>query len=60
VALLADDDRGEVFLSARAALTILICRNEGATDTHIYAPNGMITHGLVTLSAITAQPFLSS
>jgi hypothetical protein len=26
---------------------------------HIYAPNGIITHGLLTLSAITAQPFLS-
>jgi hypothetical protein len=35
------------------------CRNEGVTDTHIYAPNGMITHGLLTLSAITAQHFLS-
>jgi hypothetical protein len=33
---------------------------EGVTDTHIHAPNGMITHGLLTLSAITAQPFLSS
>ena len=37
-----------------------ICRNEGVTDTHIYAPNGIITHGLLTLSAITAQPFLAS
>jgi hypothetical protein len=37
-----------------------ICRNEGVTDTHIYAPNGIISQGLLTLSAITAQPFLPS
>jgi hypothetical protein len=33
--------------------------NEGGTDTHIYALHGIITHGFLTLSAITAQPFLS-
>jgi hypothetical protein len=36
-----------------------ICRIEGVIDTHIYAPNGIITQGLLTLSAITAQSFLS-
>jgi hypothetical protein len=35
-----------------------ICRNEGVTDTHIYALNSIITHSLLILSAITAQPFL--
>jgi len=39
--------------------TRLTCRNEGVTDTHIYAPNGIITHGWLTLLAITAQPFPS-
>jgi hypothetical protein len=36
-----------------------LLRNEGVTDTHTYAPNGIINHGLLTLSAITAQPFVS-
>ena len=36
-----------------------IYRNEGVAGTHIYAPKGIISHGLLALSAITAQPFLS-
>jgi hypothetical protein len=36
------------------------CRKEGVIDTHIYAPNGMITQGLLTLSAITGQSFYRS
>jgi hypothetical protein len=43
----------------RGYMVSLFCRNEGVIDTHIYAPNVIITHGLLTLSAITAQPSLS-
>jgi hypothetical protein len=36
-----------------------IAEMRAVTDTHIYTPNGIITHGLLTLSANTAQRFLS-
>jgi hypothetical protein len=39
---------------------VRICRNEYVPFAHIYAPDGVLTYGLPTLSAITAQPFLSS
>jgi hypothetical protein len=30
-----------------------ICRNEYFLPAHIYAPHGILTHGLPTLSAVT-------
>jgi hypothetical protein len=53
-------DIGQLTDVRTARSGILICRNEGVTDTHIYAPHGIITHGLLTLSAITAQLFYRS
>jgi hypothetical protein len=49
-------------IAGRAGLVAIpfgLGRNEGVTETHIYAPNDIITHGLLTLSAITAQSYLS-
>ena len=49
-----------VAMFGHTGLGMLSSRNEGLTVTQIYAPNSIITHGLLTLSAITAQPFLPS
>jgi len=35
----------------------LICRNEDFLLTHMYAANGILTHDILTLSAITARAF---
>ena len=40
-------------------LNVRTCRNEYFLLAHIYARHGIPTHGLLTLSAIAAQPFPS-
>ena len=48
-----------VAMFGHTGLGMLICRCEYFLLAHIYAPHSILTHGLLTLSAITAQPFPS-
>jgi hypothetical protein len=63
VAALTDDRAlrpgGTAGGALRRSLAARSCRNEHLLLTHMYTAHGILTHDLLTLSAITAQPFAS-
>jgi len=40
-------------------ITARSCRNEYFLPAHIYTPDGILTHGLLTVAVITTQHFPS-
>jgi hypothetical protein len=52
-------DLGQLTDVRVARLNTRICRNEYFLPAHIYTPDGILTHGLLTLSAITTLHFPS-